>query len=124
MRFVRSGMAIAAGFVVFSIIFTILGPGLGAVLTTAAAGVFAGYLVAKVASAHELAHGGATAGLVAASVVAQTAFPLGVRIVVATLAVVAISAGAWIRAHAKIDRPENMAEDSQRPEGEGGEERP
>jgi hypothetical protein len=43
---------------------------------------------------------------------------------VATLAVIAISAGAWIRAHAKIDRPGNMAEDSQRPEGEGGEERP
>lgn len=123
MRFVRSGIAIAAGFMVFSFLFAILGPGLGAVLTTAAAGALAGYLTAKIAPSRELAHGGATAGLVAASLLAQPAFPLGIRMVVAALAVVAISAGAWIRANARIDRPENMTADSQRLPGAGGEER-
>lgn len=132
MRFVRSGIAVAAGFLVFSAIFAVLGPSLGAVLASAGAGVMGGYLTAKLASAHELAHGGTTAGLVAASILAQAAFPLGVRVVVAALAVVAITAGAWIRANAKIDRPGNAdaerpwsgpPEESRSPQGDGGEER-
>jgi hypothetical protein len=123
MRFVRSGIAIGAGFLVFSLVLSVLGPSMGAVLATTAGGVMAGYLTAKIASAHELLHGGAAAGLVAASILAQSAFPLGVRAFVAALAVVAISAGAWIRANAKSIRPENMAADSQRPDDAGGEER-
>src|SRR3954467_8817436 len=132
MRFVRSGIAVAAGFLVFSVIFAVLGPSLGAVLASAGAGVMGGYLTAKLASAHELAHGGTTAGLVAASILAQSAFPLGVRVTVAVLAVVAISAGAWIRANAKVDRLHNsdagaaMSEppdESPSLDGDGGEER-
>jgi len=123
MRFVRSGIAIATGFMVFSFLFAVIGPGLGAILTTAAAGAMAGYLAAKLAPSRELAHGGATAALVAASLLAQPAFPIGVRILVAALAIVAISAGAWIRANARIDRPEDMTADSRRPPGDGGEER-
>jgi hypothetical protein len=107
MQLVRSGIAVGAGFLVFSILFRLLGPGLGAVLTTAAAGVMAGYLTAKIAPGHELTHGGVAAGLVAASLIAQPTFPLGVRAIVAVLSAIAISAGAWIRANARIDRPDN-----------------
>ena len=46
MQMARSGLAVAAGFVVFSILFTVIGPSLGAILTTAAAGLMAGYLTA------------------------------------------------------------------------------
>src|SRR3954447_17986624 len=123
MHLVRSGIAVAAGLMVFSIVFGVLGPGLGAILTTAAAGLMAGYLTAKIAGARELTHGGAAAGLVAASLLAQPAFAFGVRIVVAALAVVAITAGAWIRANATMHAPEQMAADRQSPQGTGGEER-
>src|SRR5690242_16821838 len=100
----RSGIAVAAGFAVFSVVLALLGPGLGAVLTTTAAGLIAGYLTAKIAMRRELVHGGATAGLVAASLVIQSAFPLGVRMLVAVLGAIAISAGAWIRGQARMAR--------------------
>ena len=128
----RSGLAVAAGFVVFSVLFTVIGPSLGAILTTAAAGLMAGYLTAKIASGREMAHAGATAGLVAASLVAQPVLPLPVRIFVAALAAAAISAGAWVRVHARVDPPDNAdprgavsapPRDSRDPDGHGGEER-
>src|SRR6478752_4298234 len=103
MRIARSGIAIAAGFLVFSIVFTLLGPSLGAVLTTAAAGLISGYLAAKLAPSHVLMHGGATAGLVAASLVAQPVLALPVRVLVAGLSALAITAGAWVRARARVD---------------------
>ena len=105
MHLVRSGVAIAGGFLVFSIFFRVLGPPLGAVLTTAAAGVMAGYLAAKIAASRELLHGGATAGLVAASLVVQPVLPLPARILVAALAAAAITAGAWVRMHARFGSP-------------------
>ena len=128
----RSGLAVAAGFVVFSILFTVIGPSLGAVLTTAAAGLMAGYLTAKIAAGREMTHAGATAGLVAASLVVQPVLTLPVRIFVAGLAVLAISAGGWVRVHARIDAPDHAdsrqampgpPHDSRSPEGHGGEER-
>jgi hypothetical protein len=122
MHLVRSGIAVAAGLMVFSIVFAVLGPGLGAILTTAAAGLMAGYLTAKIAGARELTHGGAAAGLVAASLLAQPAFAFGIRIVVAALAVIAISAGAWIRANATMHGPEQISAEGH-PQGTGGEER-
>ena len=106
----RSGLAIAAGFVVFSILFTLIGPSLGAILTTASAGVMAGYLAAKIAASRELLHGGATAGLVAASLVVQPVLPLPARILVATLAAAAITAGAWVRMHARVGLPGHSEE--------------
>ena len=123
MRIARSGIAIAAGFLIFSIIFTLLGPSLGAVLTTGAAGLIAGYLTVKLAPARGMLHGGATAGLVAASLIAQPIFTLSVRLIIAALSVLAITAGAWIRSRARGDRSENMSEHSRSAEGDGGEER-
>ena len=123
MRLTRSGLAIAAGFVVFSLLFSALVTSLNAAIPAAAAGLFAGYLTAKIAASRELAHGGITAGLVAAWLVARLPLPLGARVFVATLAVVAITAGAWIRANARIDRPENLAAESQGPDARSGEER-
>ena len=123
MHLVRSGIAIAAGFLIFSIVFTLLGPGLGAVLTTGAAGLIAGYLTVKLAPSRAMLHGGATAGLVAASLIAQPVFTLPVRLVVSALSVVAITAGAWIRAQAQGARAENMSEHSRHAQGGGGEER-
>ena len=127
----RSGLAVAAGFVVFSTLFTVIGPSLGAILTTAAAGLMAGYLTAKLAASRELTHAGATAGLVAASLVFQPVLTLPVRMFVAGLAVLAISAGGWVRVHARVDAPDNTdsrqavsgpPRDSRKPEGHGGEE--
>jgi len=123
MHVVRSGIAIAAGFLIFSVVFRLLGPGLGAVLTTGAAGVIAGYLTVKLAPSRPMLHGGATAGLVAASLIAQPVFAIPVRLIVAALSVLAITAGAWIRAQARGDRSENMSEQSRSPQGDGGEER-
>jgi hypothetical protein len=132
MQMARSGLAVAAGFVVFSVLFTVIGPSLGAILTTAAAGLMAGYLTAKLAVRREMTHAGATAGLVAASLVVQPVLTLPVRIFVAGLAVLAISAGGWVRVHARIDAPGNAdsrqakpgpPHDSRSPEGHGGEER-
>ena len=98
----------------------------------AAAGLMAGYLTAKLAVRREMTHAGATAGLVAASLVVQPVLTLPVRIFVAGLAVLAISAGGWVRGHARIDAPDNAdsrqampgpPHDSRSPEGHGGEER-
>jgi hypothetical protein len=114
MHLLRSGVAVAAGFTVFSLLFAVLGPGLGAVLTTLAAGLMAGYLTAKIALARELIHGGATAGLVAASLVVQPVLNLPVRLLVAAMAVAAITAGAWIRAHARLNRSDNLVEGDRR----------
>jgi hypothetical protein len=132
MHMARSGLAIAAGFVVFSILFTVIGPTLGAILTTAAAGLMAGYLAAKIAPSRELIHGGATAGLVAASLIAQPVLPLPARILVAALAAAAITAGAWVRAQARVDPPVQSeagrtfpgpSHESRGHQGHGGEER-
>ena len=115
MQFARSGIAVAAGFAVFSVLFALLGPTLGAILTTVAAGLMAGYLTAKIAGAREVAHGGATAGLVAASMIVQPALPLAARILVAVIAIAAITAGAWVRGHARMDEPGTIAEGDRRP---------
>jgi hypothetical protein len=115
MRFVRSGIAVAAGFVVFSILFALLGPPLGAILTTLAAGVMAGYLTAKIAQAREMMHGGATAGLVAASMIFQPVLPLPARVFVAAMAAATITAGAWVRTHARVNGPAIDAEGDKRP---------
>ena len=132
MQMARSGLAVAAGFVVFSVLFTVIGPTLGAILTTGAAGVMAGYLTAKLSTSREMTHAGATGGLVAASLVFQPVLTLPVRIFVAVLAALAISAGAWVRVHARVDPPDNTdpgravsgpPRDSRAPEGHGGEER-
>jgi len=132
MQMARSGLAVAAGFVVFSILFTVIGPSLGAILTTAAAGLMAGYLTAKIAAGREMTHAGATAGLVAASLVVQPVLALPVRMFVAALALLAISAGAWVRVHARVDPPDHAQprgavsvppRDSRGPHGHGGEER-
>jgi hypothetical protein len=104
MQFVRSGIAVAAGFAIFSVLFAVLGPGLGAVLTTIAGGVMSGYLTAKIARGREMLHGIATAGLVAASLTAQSVLTLPARLLVAAIAVAAISAGAWVRAHSHVDQ--------------------
>ena len=61
--------------------------------------------------------------LVAASLIAQPVFTIPVRLIVAALSVLAITAGAWIRAQARGDRSENMSEQSRSPQGDGGEER-
>jgi hypothetical protein len=138
MQLVRSGIAVAAGFAIFSVLFGVLGPGLGAVLTTMGAGVMAGYVTAKIAPGREMLHGGATAGVVAASLVAQSALTLPARMLVAAMAIAAITAGAWVRAHARPERSagrdqslsdvsrESPADSSdlsrRRPQGEGGEE--
>jgi hypothetical protein len=114
-RFVRSGIAVAAGFAVFSVLFAVLGPNLGAILTTGAAGLMAGYLTAKIALTRELLHGGATAGLVSASLIAQPVLPLPARLLVAAMAAAAITAGAWVRANARVDRPGNVTEGDNRP---------
>ena len=132
MQMARSGLAVAAGFVVFSVLFTVIGPTLGAILTTGAAGVMAGYLTAKLSTSREMTHAGATGGLVAASLVFQPVLTLPVRIFVAVLAALAISAGAWVRVHARVDPPDNAdpgravsgpPRESRAPEGHGGEER-
>jgi hypothetical protein len=91
---------------VFSSLFALLGPGLGAVLTTIPAGLMAGYLTGKIAQTRELMHGGATAGLVAASIVVQPVLTLPARVMVAALAVATITAGSWVRGQARMARPE------------------
>ena len=48
MEMARSGLAVAAGLVVFSVLFTLIGPSLGAILTTAAAGLMAAKLPGSV----------------------------------------------------------------------------
>ena len=126
MQLARSGIAVGAGFAVFSVIFAALGPGLGAVLTTLAAGLIAGYLTAKIARGKELAHGGATAGLVAASLVVQAVLSLPARLFVAGIAVAAITGGAWVRAQSRtlraetvVDQRNSMSRHS--PKADGGE---
>ena len=109
MRFVRSGVGIAAGFAIFSGLFAVIGPSLGAVLTTVAAGVMAGYMTAKIARDREMLHGGATAGLVALSVIPQSMLTLPARLLVAGMAAAAITAGAWIRAQSRRHRDEAAA---------------
>ena len=127
MRWARSGLAVAAGFTIFSVLFAVLGPGLGAVLTTLAGGVMAGYLTAKIAQSRELLHGGAAAVLVAASVVSQSALTLPARILVAVIAAAAITAGAWVRSQGRlhgldaVDGNNSLGRHTR--EGEGGEER-
>jgi len=128
MQFVRSGIAVSAGFAVFSVLFAVLGPSLGAVLTTIAAGVMAGYLTAKIARGREMLHGGATAILVAASLVPQSVLTLPARLLVAAMAVAAITGGAWVRAQGRMHGAEPVGDEDQSlsrrsPEGEGGEER-
>jgi hypothetical protein len=132
MPLARSGLAVGAGFVIFSLLFTVIGPTMGAILTTVASGLIAGYVAAKIAAWRELAHGGATAGLVAASLVFQPVLTLPARMLVATLAVAAITAGAWIRGQARVSAPD-MSEaartepgpprDSRDHQDRGGEER-
>ena len=119
MRFVRSGIAIAAGFVVFSILFSLMGPMLGAILTTVPGGLMAGYLTAKIAQSREALHGGATAGLVAASIVVQPVLTLPARILVAAIAAAAITAGAWVRGQARMNRPEPGMDGKQGLDGTG-----
>ncbi len=126
MQFARSGIAVAAGFAVFSVLFAVLGPSLGAVLTTIAAGVMAGYLTAKIARGREMLHGGATAVLVAASLVPQSVLTLPARLLVAAMAVAAITGGAWVRAQGRMHGPESVGSGDQSlsrrsPQGEGGE---
>ena len=126
MQLVRSGIAVGAGFAIFSVIFAVLGPGLGAVLTTLAAGLIAGYLTAKIAREKELTHGGATAGLVAASIVVQAVLSLPARLLVAGIAVAAITGGAWVRAQGRRYGAETIVDErnsmSRRgPEAGGGE---
>lgn len=136
MRFVRSGIAVAAGFVIFSGLFALLGPSLGAVLTTIAAGVMAGYVTAKIARSREMLHGSATAGLVAVSLIPQSVLTLPARLLVAAMAVAAITAGAWVRGQSRRHRDDVVSEQDQRltrhspqdqdlsrrsPQGEGGE---
>src|SRR5215203_1812270 len=131
MHMARSGLAIAAGFAAFSIVFRVIGPSLGAILTTGGAGVMAGYLAAKIAASRELIHGAATAGLVAASLIVQPVLPLPARVLVAALAAAAIIAGAWVRAHARIESVHLEAgrglprpsQESRSHQGRGGEER-
>jgi hypothetical protein len=125
-QLVRSGIAVGAGFAVFSVIFAVLGPGLGAVLTTLAAGLIAGYLTAKIAGAKELTHGGATAGLVAASLVVQAVLSFPARLLVAGIAIAAITGGAWVRAQGRrlraetiVNQHDTMSRHS--PRAEGGE---
>jgi hypothetical protein len=124
MHFARSGIAVAAGFAVFSGLFALLGPTLGAILTTVAAGLMSGYLTAKLAQRRGLAHGGATAGLVAATLVVQPVLPVPARLLIAAMAVATITAGAWIRANAQPDGTENMnTTDVPRQSGSGHPER-
>src|SRR5689334_21366024 len=125
MHLARSGISVAAGFAVFSVLFTLLGPSLGAVLTTLGAGLMGGYLTAKLAGWQEMAHAGATAGLVAASILAQPALNLPARAFVAALAVAAITAGGWVRGQARMHLPARAPEESpsappQSREAEGG----
>jgi hypothetical protein len=125
MQFVRSGIAVAVGFTIFSGLFAVIGPSLGAVLTTIAAGVMAGYVTAKIARAREMLHGGATAGLVAVSLIPQAVLTLPARLLVAAMAVAAITAGAWVRAQSRRHRDEAVRKDTdlsrRSPLGEGGE---
>jgi hypothetical protein len=115
MHLLRSGIAIAAGFAVFSVLFTLLGPTLGALLTTVAAGLMGGYLAAKIAQRRELMHGGAAAGLVAASLVVQPVLTLPGRLLIAAVAVATMTAGAWVRASARdASQPENVVEGDRR----------
>jgi hypothetical protein len=101
---VRSGIAVGGGFVVFSILFRLLGPNLGAILPTVAGGLMAGYLTARIAQTRELLHGGATAGLTAASLIVQPVLTLQERVLVAAIAAAAITAGAWVRGQARVAR--------------------
>lgn len=119
MQFARSGIAVGAGFVIFSGLFAVIGPGMGAVLTTIAAGVMAGYVTAKIAQGREMLHGGATAALVAVSIVPQSVLTLPARLLVAAMAVAAITAGAWVRTQSRRHRDEDLSRPS--PQGEGGE---
>ena len=126
MQFVRSGIAVAAGFAIFSGLFAVIGPSLGAVLTTIAAGVMAGYVTAKIALGREMLHGAATAGLVAVSLIPQSVLTLPARLLVAAMAVAAITAGAWVRAQSRMHRNEVVSEQDQSlsrhsPQGDGGE---
>lgn len=124
MRFARSGIAVATGFIVFSFVFAVIGPSMGAVLTSIGAGLVSGYLTAKIAPSRPFAHGGATAGLVAASLIAQPVFDLGTRAIIAALSAAAVSAGAWIRAQADAARADITVTDVRRtPAGTAGEER-
>jgi uncharacterized membrane protein SpoIIM required for sporulation len=95
------------------------------VLTTIAAGVMAGYVTAKIARAREMLHGGATAGLVAVSLIPQAVLTLPARLLVAAMAVAAITAGAWVRAQSRRHRDEAVTKDTdlsrRSPLGEGGE---
>jgi hypothetical protein len=122
MRFARSGVAVATGFIVFSFVFAVIGPSMGAALTCIGAGLVSGYLGAKIAPSRPLIHGGATAGLVAASIIAQPVFDLGTRAIIAALAAAAVWSGAWIRAQANAARADITVEDVRRgPQGHGGE---
>ena len=124
MRFARSGIAVATGFVVFSFVFAAIGPSMGAVLTSIGSGLMAGYLTGKIAPSRPLLHGGAAAGLVAASMIAQPVFDLGTRAIIAALSAAAVWSGAWIRTQADAARADITVEDVRRPpQGHGGEER-
>jgi hypothetical protein len=111
---VRSGIAVGGGFVVFTILFRLLGPTLGAILPTVAGGLMAGYLTAKIAQRRELLHGGATAGLTAASVIAQPVLTLSARVLVAAIAAAAITAGAWVRGQARASGPDRQVDGEER----------
>jgi hypothetical protein len=99
----RSVIAVGAGFLVFSVLFTLLGPGLGAILTAIAAGLMAGYISGKIAQSRELTHGGVTAGLTAAALLGapQVTMTIGARVMVAVIAAAAITAGSWVRGQAR-----------------------
>ena len=103
MQFTRSGSAVAAGFFVFAVLFRLLGPGLGAILTALPAGVMGGYLTAKIAGHHEMVHTGVVAGAIAAWLVFHPTLTLPARLAVAAVAVAAVTAGGWVRVHARID---------------------
>ena len=101
MRWTRSAIAVAAGVSIFAILFILLGPRLGAVLTSVAAGLMSGYFTAKIALTREVLHGGATAVLVAVYVLPLPVLPFPMRVVTAALAAAAITAGAWVRGQAR-----------------------
>jgi hypothetical protein len=119
MQFTRSGSAVAAGFFVFAVLFRLLGPGLGAILTALPAGVMAGYLTAKIASHHQMIHTGAAAGAIAGWLVFHPTLTLPARLMVAAIAVGAVTAGGWVRVHAGGEDPVQMTGGDHRSAEEG-----
>jgi hypothetical protein len=100
MQIVRSASAVLAGFVVFVLLFAVLGGGLGLVLAAIAGGLMAGYVTAKIIQSRELAHGGAAAGL-AAGYLLLAPLPAPTGAMLAVIAALAVTGGAWVRGQAR-----------------------